>query len=233
VHLQKAIDGIPDDFAAQLNLGVLLARMGRHAEADQAYDRALALRPGNAEALNNKGWLYYSQKQFPRAIQAFQKAVESAQDYSIAWQNLAAAFQANGQSDKAIETWQKMLDSGFEVKTANLALGNLYLARNRLSDAEGFYRGAIEGGKKADVPAMIGLALVFERQEKLVEAEQLLRQAIDLDPASATAHNNLGSVLERKGDQDQAVAQYRKALSIDKNHRNARRNLVRLGLTVD
>ena len=52
-------------------------------------------------------------------------------------------------------------------------------------------------------------------------------QAIRIDPASALAHNNLGSALVARGDRDRAIEHFREALRLDPDMAAARRNLER------
>ena len=60
------------------------------------------------------------------------------------------------------------------------------------------------------------------------EAEQNYRKAIALKSDIPMAHNNLGWVLQVKGDTDAAIACYRRALQLDPDLRIARRNLAPL-----
>ena len=46
-----------------------------------------------------------------------------------------------------------------------------------------------------------------------------------LRPNFAAAHNNLGTLLARRGDVEAAIAHYQKALQIDPQFVSARRNL--------
>jgi len=51
------------------------------------------------------------------------------------------------------------------------------------------------------------------------------RKALEINPDSAEAHNDLGVVLVSQSRLDDAVTQYRKALEIDPDYANARHNL--------
>jgi len=59
------------------------------------------------------------------------------------------------------------------------------------------------------------------------DAETSLLKAIDLDPASASAHAHLGALYERTGALDRARAMYRKALQWDPDNAIARQGLER------
>ena len=51
------------------------------------------------------------------------------------------------------------------------------------------------------------------------------RKAVEIDSASAEAHNNLGVFLAREGELDAAVASFRRAVELDPADAQARRNL--------
>lgn len=57
------------------------------------------------------------------------------------------------------------------------------------------------------------------------EAEQLYRQAIELDPWLTIAHTNLGNICFRRQDPEGAEAHYRRALEIDHRQPEAQYNL--------
>ena len=59
----------------------------------------------------------------------------------------------------------------------------------------------------------------------MTEAIDRFRQAVRLDPASAEAHNNLGSAFGLLGRFDQAIEEFREALRLDPSHARARENL--------
>ena len=54
---------------------------------------------------------------------------------------------------------------------------------------------------------------------------------IKLNPNDATAYNNRGGAYYRKGDKEQATANYRKALEIDPSDQEAEINIKLLGAT--
>lgn len=59
------------------------------------------------------------------------------------------------------------------------------------------------------------LGFLLLRKGKWTEAEQYLREALRFDPNFAQAHHHLGRVLEKEGQDAQAVTEYQAALSND------------------
>lgn len=63
---------------------------------------------------------------------------------------------------------------------------------------------------------------------KWTVAEMCYRQALELEPSLAAAHTNLGNLLHRRGDIDQARACYKRALELEPDQAEARFNLANL-----
>ena len=59
----------------------------------------------------------------------------------------------------------------------------------------------------------------------------LWRKAIAIDPNYATAYFHRGVAYYEKGDKEQAIADYRKALEIEPSDQDAKEGLKRLGVT--
>ena len=98
----------------------------------------------------------------------------------------------------------------YEVTYHNL--GNVYLALDKVQEAEDVFRKAIEI-KPTYVEAMNDLAslLVVHRGRK-DEAEKLYRRAIEINPKYAYSHVNLGNLLMGNGQFTEAEIEFKTAL---------------------
>ena len=102
------------------------------------------------------------------------------------------------------------------------ALGYLYNSLDRLAEARDMYQKAIEYNP-LNVNALYDLSKLYFSydagylEENLPMAEQLLNDAIEIDPNLPLVYVALGDINFRKGraNWDQAIAMYRKALQID------------------
>jgi Flp pilus assembly protein TadD len=56
---------------------------------------------------------------------------------------------------------------------------------------------------------------IYEHTHLLLRAIVELREALRLDPKNHLAHYNLGAILERKGDLQSALTEYRAAHTLD------------------
>jgi tetratricopeptide (TPR) repeat protein len=108
--------------------------------------------------------------------------------------------------------------------------------RGKFAEAVNEWRAVVQGMPHvAEWRSRLAFALADESAAaqpadrlKLEEAERLLREVAAEDPELPAAHVNLGTVLERLGRSDEALAAYREALRLDPGHDVARLNLAAL-----
>ena len=77
------------------------------------------------------------------------------------------------------------------------------------------------------VVAVLGLlsSLTWAQSRNYRDTESCFRDVISKNPNSATAHNNLGNALLRKGSTDEAIAHFEKTLEIEPNYQFGQYNL--------
>ena len=100
--IQTAIAyGAGEDFGAHSALGVAYDKTGRHEQARASYDRALAIKPGAAQVLNNKGLSYALEGEAQLAERTLRVAAASPGGTARMRQNLALVLSLQGQADEA------------------------------------------------------------------------------------------------------------------------------------
>lgn len=100
--IQSAIVlGKDNDWSAHSAHGVALDRTGQHRQAIVAYDRALALAPGQAQVLNNKGLSYALAGRRRLAEATLQEATSGPGGTSQIRQNYALVLALSGKTDVA------------------------------------------------------------------------------------------------------------------------------------
>lgn len=114
----------PDSQAAWRDLGNAYYDGDMPRQAIQAYDRALALSPDDADVLNDQGAMYRQLGDFTRALANFEKALRIAPYnleslYNVGYVN---AFDLN-RMDKAQEAWHRYLELDRTSDTARQVQG--------------------------------------------------------------------------------------------------------------
>ena len=102
-------------------------------EALAAFDKALALDPGNVHAWNNKGSTLNSLKRYDEALAALDKAVELDPDYTAAWDTKGSALNGLERSDEALAAYDKALALNPDYAAAWRNKGDTY---SRLGDRD-------------------------------------------------------------------------------------------------
>ncbi|MDB2561493.1 tetratricopeptide repeat protein, partial [Amylibacter sp.] len=78
-------------------------------EAIKAYNKALAIKPDNADAYSNMGIVLKDQGKLEEAIEAHNKALSIKPDLAEAYNNMGTALQEQGKLEEAIEGYNKAL----------------------------------------------------------------------------------------------------------------------------
>ncbi|MEO5692124.1 MAG: tetratricopeptide repeat protein [Usitatibacter sp.] len=119
---RRALELRPDYFEALANLGNLLQRLQRRAEAIEAYRGALALRPGDVNLLTGLGTCELLEGRPKSAIPPLEEAIRLHPDFTAALNSLGVAVGKLGDSRRAIELFRRavMLRPDFLHAWSNL-----------------------------------------------------------------------------------------------------------------
>jgi Tfp pilus assembly protein PilF/peroxiredoxin len=189
------------DRAAQANpsastlyrLGTLLARSGDAARARAAYERAIAMQPGLAEAINDLGALLAQQGDLDGAIARFRAALVAAPDYPDALNNLGYALLLTGHNEEARALYEKALALQPDFPEALNNLGLLFGRAGEMAKAERFFRDAL--ARRADYgEAANNLALVLVARRDPDAAVRLLEDFLRKNPTFEDAYVTLAKI---------------------------------------
>ena len=186
-----------------------LHRAGRLAEAESAYRRVLAMRPGHPAALHGLGLVQHQAGRHQEALALLQQAVKavlSAPPDRPAPAAVAAEFRSNlaavlGRLGRHAEAAAELSEAvrlrpGFAGGWCNLGVALEHCGR-RAEAADAYRRAvALEPGHSA---ARNFLGNVLRKLGRPAEAEPQYRQAVRLRPGYAGAWNNLAAVLSGQG----------------------------------
>ncbi|HTN94418.1 MAG TPA: tetratricopeptide repeat protein [Gallionella sp.] len=211
--LQKTAQLMPDDAEAHYNLGFVLGRSGRLAEAEPSYRRALELRPNHADAHNNLGFILQVQGRLPEAAASFRRVLEINPGLVSTWYNLGVVLGKQGLLGEAEGSYLRALEIKPDFAEAHNNLGFIFHKQDRLSEAETRYRKALEI-KPDYAEAHNNLGVTLFKLGRFPEAESCYRKALEIRPDYAEAHNNLGTALQNQGQTGSALSSYRRAMEL-------------------
>ena len=97
----------PNFPAAFNNRGSVLMELRRFADALSCFDRALALRPGDAEMINNRGNALQGLARYDEALAAYDQALALEPDYVQALNNRGSALQQLKRYEEALAAFEK------------------------------------------------------------------------------------------------------------------------------
>ena len=109
-------------------LGYCQTRLGRFAEALDAYRQAIRLQPNFPQAYNGMGLVFSKLDQWPEAAQAYQEAVRLKPDFAAAYGNLGVAYGLLGQYQEELNACLKAI----HVTPSSRAYNNLGVAYSAL-----------------------------------------------------------------------------------------------------
>lgn len=146
--------------------------------------------------------------------------------------NLAMQYFYRGQKEKAVEELKLSLTLRENPQT-RVNLGFVYLDQGKLDMAEAEFRKALSGDV-GYAPAYYHLGVVAMKSGEDDKALVLLKEAViryperKERPFEHETHNALGLLLAKKGKKDQAIEEYKKAIEVRPDIKDARLNLANL-----
>jgi predicted Zn-dependent protease len=205
---RRAVEANPQSFEAHVELGLLLARQGKLADARPELAAATALDPGEAGPdVKARAWRALAEIDRPGPgkagdaaaasndlLEALKLSPETTADTLLA----ASLAEETGQYDAAETAYRRILAKDPKSAPANAGLAHLLIARKQYPEAETFLRAALE--QSPDDPALTAqLATVLAAEDK-AEALPLIQKLHDAHPADAAITRMLAEVLAEAGD---------------------------------
>lgn len=126
--------------------------------------------------------------------------------------------------DQAQTSCATALELNPNLDVVHSALGRLYEATGRYSDAEAAFLEALRINPDS-VAALTGIANVYTLQMRPDEAETKFRQAIGLHPGNWSAYNLLGRFLYQSGRYAEAAQEYLRVVALDPSNIRGYSNL--------
>jgi tetratricopeptide (TPR) repeat protein len=187
--LERAVRMTPNNAAAHKALGRAYVENGREAEGYAELVIALLLAPDDVETLTALGTWHLMADQPARSVDALERAVGIDPASRLAIHALAGAL---------------------------IRVGRVSEGKQRLQESERLQTQAIEADRRVKAAAVLRLNAEMRVAERdYANAVDIWRQAILLQPGSAPVHLRVAEALALANRPDEAVAEYRTAISLN------------------
>jgi protein O-GlcNAc transferase len=192
------------------NLGVLLREQNRLDEAITAYRQALTRAPRYATAHYNLGNAYRSKGQMGPAAKSLRRAIEIDPGHARALAALGQVLQTLGRAVDSVPFLERALvlipgDAGLLCD-----LGNALQTLGRLEPAEAAYRRALQLDPLLS-GAWYSLGCAESSSKAYMAAIASFRKSLEIHPDWPEAQQNLGQVLFKLGQVEEAMQMFRRA----------------------
>jgi arylsulfatase A-like enzyme/tetratricopeptide (TPR) repeat protein len=163
------------------------------------------------DALLHRAGDLYQRGSLKEAAVMFQQAIDRRPDTADAYRYLAFVYWQAGRPKDAIQTLETALKNGVTHRDVRVKLG-IYLAQT--GSAERAIQ-LLDGLAGDDIEALNALGIAFGQARRTADALRTFKRALEVDPTSGLAWQNIGTVELRAGDRKAAEGSLRRALAID------------------
>lgn len=217
--LEELTSDRPNHAAAWLRLADIQHRLGRHAEALQAYEQVAQLRPQSAKAHFARGALLLDSGATEAAEAAYRRALavltraDGRKLETLA--AMARLLERDGNMEQAETQLREVLSAAPNDVDHAVALGTLLARQGRREEALELLRPATEGDGEAAVAALEQVIGIHLAEDRLEVAIKLARSATARHPKAASLERMRARAQVRRGKESRAIRSYRRALELD------------------
>jgi len=220
---RAAVEADPSSAVARRSLGSILAITGAEPEAIAEFRTALELEPDRPDALFALGHLLAGEGSTEEARLHLERAADLDPRLAEARLALGALLAAAGEWEDAAERYREILAVDAASAEARLELGKVLVQSGRVEEGVAEFDRVVAADVEAESRAQAHYyrAIADLRGGAEDAAMDRLRRALELDPTLAEASQTLGSLLIRRGQPAEAVAEFDRLLEHQPANANA------------
>ena len=224
-NYQKALEINPDFAAAHERIGVIHQQQGNTMEAIACFSRAITINPQSLEAQLGLGNAYQQMGWAELAITHFQKALELYPDRFLGEYHckLGDSLKERGKITEAIACYERAITTNPDDVDGYRAIARVHLAQNSPEAVQGIYeRADAHNWGLLESKDYNALGVAWMQKSNLIvnyvdKAIACFEKAIQIEPAYADAHCNLGNAFIDQNQIKDAIISYKEAIDIDPN----------------
>ncbi|MBU2537297.1 MAG: tetratricopeptide repeat protein [Proteobacteria bacterium] len=217
---------------ASFDLGQALAnaiknhQAGNLQQAEEIYEKILAIHPNHAETLHAKAIMSCQRGQHAVAVSLFQKAIYENPAKAAYHYNLGNALKDLGRFDEAAPSYRKALLLQPDYLEALNNLGVIFHHQARYEEALSTYQKALQlQPNHADT--LYNLANTLQSQGRLQEALLSYKKALAIKEDFLEVYAQLGNIFCDQGKPDAAIGCFQHALQLNPTAADGHFNLAR------
>jgi protein O-mannosyl-transferase len=225
---EKAIQLWPRYESAHMNLGNLYREQNQFQKAKFHLQTAVEILENFPTAWMNLGIVYAHLKDHEKSELSYFKALSYRKNYANCFYNLGNLYIEKKNSTAAVASWKRAISINPHHKKAWSNI--LAFFDNQLNKHEDVlrYSEMALNYLPDDTNILFSRANTFGKLSRYEEAEAIFKKIIKVEPKKSIFYANLGVLYHRWGKKNLAMKNYQKALSLDKNLKNAQTNLKKL-----
>lgn len=209
---------------ADFNLGMVLEKQGKHAEAEKHYRAAMAKKPSLTMAGHNLAALQHRTGNTVAAAETYRDVLDRAPNDAGSMAGLAELARLSGDCDQALAQARGALVRDPAMLDATKVMMRCYLERKDLPLARLVAQRALKvAPKDPDILMVVGQILLQEGKTDLARSQ--FKAAAEAQTGYAPAHRMLADLALRDQNWSQAEEQLRKLLQVDGKNAEAHLNL--------
>lgn len=225
-YIKKAIELNPDSLDVLNSYSIVLKNIGDYNKAIETLNKVIDKYPRYAAAHNNLGLIYATEKEdFIKAEQSFKTAIEIDASVAEYYNNLGSLLYNINRSDEAITILEKALEIRPDYPDALGNLGNAFLLKGELENAEKTNLKTLEMDSK-NAYAYYNLGVIERDKKNYSKSAEYTEKAIVLAEEQCTKtpsvapdifYNSMGIIYTDMGETDKGITAYKKALTTTNN----------------
>jgi len=213
----------PQALAALFQEGLSLHQQGQIEPARLAYERMLALHPGQADAMHMLGVMAMQSYNYALAADFISVSVQANPANATARLNLGLAYKELQRFDEALSCYQQAVDLRPDYAQAFFSRALVLHAVGHLDEALADFEKALEI-QPDYAQAWNNRGVVLQAQLRWNEAATSYARATAAQPDLGQAHYNLGNALSALGRFEEAIASYDVAIALEADTAHAFNN---------
>lgn len=212
----------PENPDVHYELGKSLVELGRTDEAEAEFRKALEIKPDLPGPHFRLGMMYARSEQYAEAEKEFGLELDNSPDSAAVLFNLAISQIEQGKNDEAVVHLERVAELNPDNSEVFWKLAQIYEKQGNQAKASEQYDKFAHADPERAAKFFFNIGQEAFKKRDREEAAAAYKKAIEMDPAYADAHRQLGYCLVGMAEFEAAVRHFRKFLELEPSSPHAK-----------